>query len=77
MRLPCLWVARDLADPLRQVPGREIGERDRLEHGAEIRAHREGLVSGLTVAAGEAVKSGQVICLVVQEGESEDGPASQ
>jgi acetyl-CoA/propionyl-CoA carboxylase biotin carboxyl carrier protein len=43
----------------------------------EITAHREGLVSGLTVAAGEAVKSGQVICLVVQEGESEDGPASQ
>ncbi len=39
----------------------------------EITSHREGFVSGLTVATGEAVKSGQVICVVAQEGESADG----
>jgi acetyl-CoA/propionyl-CoA carboxylase biotin carboxyl carrier protein len=31
----------------------------------EIVAHRPGRVSGLSVAAGDAVASGQVICLVL------------
>jgi biotin carboxyl carrier protein len=30
----------------------------------EIPAHRSGRVSGLSVAAGEPVKTGQVICIV-------------
>jgi len=38
----------------------------------EITAHREGLVSGLTVSAGDAVKTGQVICIVSRNGEPEE-----
>jgi biotin carboxyl carrier protein len=37
----------------------------------EITAHRQGTVSQLTVAAGEPVSTGQVICVVVQEGEAD------
>jgi acetyl-CoA/propionyl-CoA carboxylase biotin carboxyl carrier protein len=33
----------------------------------EIAAHRAGRVSGLSVAAGESVKTGQVICIVQSE----------
>jgi acetyl-CoA/propionyl-CoA/long-chain acyl-CoA carboxylase, biotin carboxylase, biotin carboxyl carrier protein len=40
----------------------------------EITSHREGLVTALSVAAGEPVKTGQVICVVAQEGETELGP---
>jgi biotin carboxyl carrier protein len=35
----------------------------------EITAHRGGTVSELSVATGEPVKTGQVICVVIQEGE--------
>ena len=34
----------------------------------EITAHRHGQVTGLSVAAGEPVTTGQVICVVAQEG---------
>ena len=37
----------------------------------EITAHREGTVTGLSVAAGEAVQTGQVICVVAQEGDAD------
>jgi acetyl-CoA/propionyl-CoA carboxylase biotin carboxyl carrier protein len=37
----------------------------------EITAHRPGRVTGLSVAAGEPVATGQVICVVAQEGEAE------
>ena len=37
----------------------------------EITAHRDGLVTRLSVIAGEAVTTGQVICVV---GETEGGP---
>jgi acetyl-CoA/propionyl-CoA carboxylase, biotin carboxylase, biotin carboxyl carrier protein len=37
----------------------------------EITAHRHGLVTDLSVAAGEPVKTGQVICVVAQQGESD------
>jgi acetyl-CoA/propionyl-CoA carboxylase biotin carboxyl carrier protein len=40
----------------------------------EITAHRDGLVTRLSVAAGEAVTTGQVICVVAQEDEAVDGP---
>jgi biotin carboxyl carrier protein len=33
----------------------------------EITAHRAGRVSGLTVQAGQPVKTGQVICVVAGE----------
>jgi acetyl-CoA/propionyl-CoA carboxylase, biotin carboxylase, biotin carboxyl carrier protein len=33
----------------------------------EIAAHRAGRVSGLSVAAGQLVKTGQVICVVQSE----------
>jgi acetyl-CoA/propionyl-CoA carboxylase, biotin carboxylase, biotin carboxyl carrier protein len=33
----------------------------------EVRAHRDGVVRGLTVAAGEPVTIGQVICTVAPE----------
>ena len=33
----------------------------------EITSHRDGFVTGLSVAAGEPVKTGQVICVVAQE----------
>jgi pyridoxine 4-dehydrogenase len=36
VRLPRLRVARNRADLLRQVPRREVGERDRFEHGAQL-----------------------------------------
>jgi acetyl-CoA/propionyl-CoA carboxylase biotin carboxyl carrier protein len=32
----------------------------------EISAHRDGIVSALSVAAGEPVATGQVICVVTQ-----------
>ena len=35
----------------------------------EITAHRPGTVSGLSVAEGEPVSTGQVICVVEQEGD--------
>jgi biotin carboxyl carrier protein len=34
----------------------------------EITAHRPGRVTGLTVAPGEQVATGQVICVVSQDG---------
>ena len=40
----------------------------------EIGAHRDGVVTGLSVAAGQAVKTGQVIC-VVEAGEDGRGLA--
>jgi biotin carboxyl carrier protein len=40
----------------------------------EITAHRDGLVTSLTVAAGEGVTTGQVICVVAQEDEAMDRP---
>jgi biotin carboxyl carrier protein len=41
----------------------------------EIIAHREGHVTGLSVSAGEAVKTGQVICVTSRDGEPEgDSP---
>jgi biotin carboxyl carrier protein len=33
----------------------------------EVRAHRAGVVGGLSVAAGQPVASGQVICVVDDE----------
>ena len=35
----------------------------------EITAHRPGRVTGLSIVAGEPVATGQVICVVAQEGE--------
>jgi acetyl-CoA/propionyl-CoA carboxylase biotin carboxyl carrier protein len=35
----------------------------------EISAHRAGRVAELSVAPGEPVTTGQVICIVVQEGD--------
>jgi acetyl-CoA/propionyl-CoA carboxylase biotin carboxyl carrier protein len=35
----------------------------------EITAHRHGIVSGLSVAEGEPVATGQVICVVAHEGD--------
>jgi acetyl-CoA/propionyl-CoA carboxylase biotin carboxyl carrier protein len=35
----------------------------------EITAHRPGQVTGLSVVAGEPVTTGQVICVVSQEGD--------
>jgi biotin carboxyl carrier protein len=35
----------------------------------EIDAHRDGVVSELSVAPGQPVKTGQVICTVAQEGD--------
>jgi acetyl-CoA/propionyl-CoA carboxylase biotin carboxyl carrier protein len=40
----------------------------------EITSHRQGHVTGLSVAPGEAVKTGQVICVVAQEDDTEGGP---
>jgi biotin carboxyl carrier protein len=34
----------------------------------EIGAHRDGTVNALSVAAGQPVKTGQVICEVVSDG---------
>jgi biotin carboxyl carrier protein len=38
----------------------------------EITAHRAGTVAELSVAAGAPVKTGQVICVVSQEGEGDE-----
>jgi biotin carboxyl carrier protein len=35
----------------------------------EIRAHRRGTIGELSVAAGEPVATGQIICVVTQEGD--------
>ena len=35
----------------------------------EISAHRDGVVSDLSVAPGEPVNAGQVICVVTQDGD--------
>jgi acetyl-CoA/propionyl-CoA carboxylase biotin carboxyl carrier protein len=40
----------------------------------EIGAHRDGTVTGLSVAAGQAVKTGQVICVVEASADGR-GPA--
>jgi acetyl-CoA/propionyl-CoA carboxylase biotin carboxyl carrier protein len=40
----------------------------------EIDAHRDGTVTGLSVAAGQAVKTGQVICVVEASADGK-GPA--
>jgi len=34
----------------------------------EVRAHRDGVVSGLSVAPGQPVRTGQVICTIGSEG---------
>jgi acetyl-CoA/propionyl-CoA carboxylase biotin carboxyl carrier protein len=36
----------------------------------EITAHRDGVVAELSVAAGEPVQTGQVICVVVQNADA-------
>jgi acetyl-CoA/propionyl-CoA carboxylase biotin carboxyl carrier protein len=38
----------------------------------EITAHRRGQITGLSVSAGEPVKTGQVICIVAQKGDPTD-----
>jgi biotin carboxyl carrier protein len=38
----------------------------------EITAHRHGTVGELSISAGEPVATGQVICVVTQEGDEED-----
>jgi len=35
----------------------------------EITAHRDGVITGLSVAPGQAVTTGQVICVVSQDDE--------
>jgi acetyl-CoA/propionyl-CoA carboxylase biotin carboxyl carrier protein len=35
----------------------------------EITAHRDGVVSALSVAAGEPVNAGQVICVISENGD--------
>jgi biotin carboxyl carrier protein len=35
----------------------------------EISAHRDGVVSELSVAVGQAINAGQVICVVTQDGD--------
>jgi biotin carboxyl carrier protein len=37
----------------------------------EITAHRKGRVMGLSVAPGQTVQTGQVICVVAQAGDAE------
>jgi pyruvate/2-oxoglutarate dehydrogenase complex dihydrolipoamide acyltransferase (E2) component len=37
----------------------------------EIKAHRDGVVTGLSVTPGDGVKTGQVICVVAQDGATE------
>jgi acetyl-CoA/propionyl-CoA carboxylase, biotin carboxylase, biotin carboxyl carrier protein len=39
----------------------------------EVRAHRDGVVSGITVAPGQPVKTGQVICSLGSGSEAADG----
>jgi biotin carboxyl carrier protein len=39
----------------------------------EITAHRRGVVSALSVRAGEPVRTGQVICVVTQEASDRQG----
>jgi len=39
----------------------------------EIDAHRDGVVTALSVESGQPVQAGQVICVVVQEGDDGDG----
>ena len=42
----------------------------------EITAPRDGIVKGLSVAPGEPVKTGQVICVLAQDGSAPvDTPA--
>jgi biotin carboxyl carrier protein len=38
----------------------------------EITAHRKGVVSALSVKAGEPIRTGQVICVVAGEGPSSE-----
>jgi len=35
----------------------------------EITAHRDGVITGLSVAPGQAVTTGQIICVVSQDDE--------
>jgi acetyl-CoA/propionyl-CoA carboxylase biotin carboxyl carrier protein len=35
----------------------------------EITAHREGVVTELSVSPGEPVQAGQVICVIAQDGD--------
>jgi acetyl-CoA/propionyl-CoA carboxylase, biotin carboxylase, biotin carboxyl carrier protein len=37
----------------------------------EITAHRDGVVGELSIAPGEPVRTGQVICVVTQDGRPE------
>src|SRR4029077_18968775 len=41
----------------------------------EITAHRDGVITGLSVAPGQAVTTGQIICVVSQVDEEPPGPA--
>jgi len=36
----------------------------------EIAAHRDGVVNGLSVAPGQPVTAGQIVCVVVKDGET-------
>jgi acetyl-CoA/propionyl-CoA carboxylase biotin carboxyl carrier protein len=42
----------------------------------EITAHRQGVVGELSVTPGASVKTGQVICVVVQEGDTGEPDSS-
>ncbi len=41
VRQPGVGVGCDRGDLVRQLPGGEVGERDGLQHGAQVRAHRD------------------------------------
>jgi hypothetical protein len=41
VRQPGVGVGGDRGDLVRQLPGGEVGKRDGLQHGAQVRAHRD------------------------------------
>ena len=61
----------------RSTAGRVVCVIEAMKMENEIRAHRDGVVDRAAVAPGEAVQTGQVICVVSANGAGATGPASE
>ena len=63
--VPCIGV--EVAEGDAVTAGQVLAVIEAMKMENEVHAHRDGVVRELSVAAGETVSTGQVVCVVVDE----------